>query len=34
MIRTHRSANAIIDLRSCHLNNRFEDYWEARRPAA
>jgi hypothetical protein len=25
---------AIIALRCCHLNNRFEDYWEARRPAA
>ena len=26
-------ANAIIALRCCHLNNRFEDYWEARRAA-
>lgn len=29
-----RGANAIIALRCSHLNNRFEDYWEARRPAA
>jgi hypothetical protein len=26
-------ANAIIALRCCHLNGRFEDYWEARRAA-
>ena len=34
MFCTVRGANAIIALRCCHLNNRFEDYWEARRPAA
>lgn len=28
-----RGANAIIALRCCHLNGRFEDYWEARRAA-
>jgi hypothetical protein len=28
-----RGANAIIPLRCCHLNGRFEDYWEARRVA-
>lgn len=28
-----RGANAILALRCCHLNGRFEDYWEARRPA-
>jgi hypothetical protein len=22
-------ANAIIALRCCHMNNRFEDYWES-----
>src|ERR1019366_1813807 len=32
MFWTVRGANAIIALRCCHLNNRFEDYWEARRP--
>jgi hypothetical protein len=26
-------ANAILALRCCHLNGRFEDYWEARRAA-
>ena len=26
-------ANAIIALRCCHLNGRFEDYWESRRAA-
>ena len=31
---TVRGANAILALRCCHLNNRFEDYWETRRPAA
>ena len=31
---TIRGANTIIALRCCQLNNRFEDYWEARRPAA
>jgi len=34
MFWTVRGANAIIALRCCQLNNRFEDYWEARRPAA
>ena len=34
MFWTVRGANAIIALRCCHINNRFEDYWEARRPAA
>jgi hypothetical protein len=33
MFWTVRGANAIIALRCCHLNNRFEDYWEARRAA-
>jgi hypothetical protein len=28
-----RGANAIIALRCCHLNGRFEDYWETRRAA-
>lgn len=28
-----RGANAIIALRCCHLNGRFEDYWEGRRAA-
>lgn len=28
-----RGANAILALRCCHLNGRFEDYWEARRAA-
>ena len=27
-------ANAIIALRCCRLSGRFEDYWEARSPAA
>ncbi len=26
-------ANAILALRCCHLNGRFEDYWEGRRDA-
>ena len=30
MFWTVRGANAIIALRSCILNGRFEDYWEAR----
>jgi hypothetical protein len=34
MFWTVRGANAIIALRCCHLNGQFEDYWEARRPAA
>ena len=33
MFWTVRGANAIIALRCCHLNNRFEDYWESRRVA-
>jgi hypothetical protein len=33
MFWTVRGANAIVALRCCHLNNRFEDYWEARRAA-
>jgi hypothetical protein len=33
MFWTVRGANAIIALRCCHINNRFEDYWEARRAA-
>lgn len=33
MFWTVRGANAIIALRCCHLNNHFEDYWEARRAA-
>ncbi|MBI5085803.1 MAG: hypothetical protein HZB13_14540, partial [Acidobacteria bacterium] len=34
MFWTVRGANAILALRCCHLNGGFEDYWEARRPAA
>ena len=34
MFWTVRGANSIIALRCCHLNGRFEDYWEARRKAA
>ena len=30
MFWTVRGANAIIALRCCYLNNRFEDYWESR----
>jgi hypothetical protein len=33
MFWTVRGANAIIALRCCHLNNRFEDYWDNRRAA-
>jgi len=33
MFWTIRGANAITALRCCHLNARFEDYWEARRAA-
>lgn len=33
MFWTVRGANAILALRCCHLNARFEDYWEARRAA-
>jgi hypothetical protein len=31
MFWTVRAANPILALRCCHLNGRFEDYWEARR---
>ena len=31
MFWTVRGANAILALRCCHSNHRFEDYWEARR---
>lgn len=33
MFWTVRGANAILALRCCHLNARFEDYWEGRRAA-
>ena len=33
MFWTVRGANSIIALRCCHLNGRFEDYWEGRRTA-
>jgi hypothetical protein len=33
MFWTVRGANAIIALRCCHLNARFEDYWASRRAA-
>jgi len=33
MFWTVKGANAIIALRCCHLNGRFEDYWETRRAA-
>jgi hypothetical protein len=33
MFWTVRSANSIIALRCCHLNGRFQDYWEGRRAA-
>jgi hypothetical protein len=33
MFWTARGANAILALRCCHLNGRFEDYWEGRRAA-
>jgi hypothetical protein len=33
MFWTVRGANSIIALRCCHLNNRFEDYWDSRRAA-
>ena len=33
MFWTVRGANAIIALRRCHLNGRFEDYWKGRRAA-
>ena len=31
MFWTVRGANAILALRCCQINGRFEDYWEARR---
>ncbi len=31
MFWTVRGANAILALRCCQFNGRFEDYWEARR---
>jgi hypothetical protein len=33
MFWTVRGANAVLTLRCCHLNGRFEDYWEGRRAA-
>ena len=33
MFWTVRGANSILALRCCHLNGRFEDYWEDRRAA-
>ena len=33
MFWTVRGANAILALRCCHLNGRFEDFWEGRRAA-
>ena len=33
MFWTVRGANSIIALRCCHLNGRFEDYWDGRRAA-
>lgn len=33
MFWTVKGANAILALRCCHLNGRFEDYWEGRRAA-
>jgi len=33
MFGTVRGANAILALRCCHLNGRFEDYWDAGRAA-
>jgi len=33
MFWTVRGANAILALRCCHLNGRFEDYWETRQAA-
>ena len=34
MFWTVRGANAIIALRCCRLNNRFDDYWDSRSMAA
>ena len=33
MFWTVRGANAVLALRCCHLNGRFEDYWTDRRAA-
>jgi hypothetical protein len=33
MFWTVRGANAILALRCCHFNGRFEDYWEGRKAA-
>ena len=33
MFWTVRGANAILALRCCHFNGRFEDYWEGRQAA-
>lgn len=33
MFWTVRGANAIIALRCCHINGRFENYWEVRQAA-
>ena len=33
MFWTVNGANSILALRCCHLNARFEDYWEGRRAA-
>jgi hypothetical protein len=33
MFWTVKGANSILALRCCHLNGRFEDYWESRRAA-
>jgi hypothetical protein len=33
MFWTVRGANSILDLRCCHFNARFQDYWEARQAA-
>ena len=33
MFWTVRGANSVIALRCCHLNGRFEDYWETSRAA-
>ena len=33
MFWTVRGANTILALRCCHLNGRFEDYWDGRRDA-
>ena len=32
-VATVEGANAIIALRCCHMNNRFEDYWDQRQAA-